>query len=61
MCEKSYRLVKRRFFKNKYRKQRTYCLCGAESTWSGLGKMLDAGYSPEQIKEAIKKLISNAR
>jgi hypothetical protein len=60
MCKQNFYLEKRRFFKG-YKKIRTHCACGAESKWEGFGEMLDAGYTSEQIREAINKLVREAR
>ena len=65
MCKQNgYWKTKRKLFrKNKFKKvwQPTTCLCGAESTWSGIDKMLDAGMTPERIQEAFRKIIRDAR
>lgn len=48
----------KRFF---YRNSKMQYIETAESQWEHLRLMEELGYSPEQIRKAINKLVSNAR
>ena len=69
MCEQNgyWKTKKKLFRKNKYKQvwQRTYCLCGANSVGKpfrdAARKMKQNGATDEQIQEAFRSVIRNAR